>query len=206
MVAAVICLMGGAMHSYMDKLARFFALLGGTVLTILIVETCLSIVGRSLNSFLHGDLMQSIAPGAASALLATGVGPITGDFELVEAGMAFVIFAFLPLCHLNEGHASVDVFTERLPVRINKILRMVIEIIFALVISTIAWQLLQGTLSKQSSGQTTFLLQFPVWWAYALSLSGAVATAIVACYMAAMHIIEMVTGQRILPANTGAEH
>jgi len=194
------------MHVYIGRLARVFALLGGTVLTILIVQTCLSIIGRSLNSVLHSDLMQSALPGIATSLLATGVGPINGDFELVEAGMAFVIFAFIPLCQLEGGHASVDIFANRLPQRVQAFLRTVIEAVFASILVLIAWQLLQGMLSKQSSGQTTFLLQFPVWWAYALSLTGAIAAAVVAVYVAAMRLVELITGHSFLPDATESEH
>jgi|GEM_PF-3678205 len=41
------------MYFYIERLARLFALLGGLVLSVLIVLTCLSVVGRSLNGLLH---------------------------------------------------------------------------------------------------------------------------------------------------------
>ncbi len=194
------------MYGIMDRLARVFALLGGIVLSILIVLTCLSIAGRLLNSLLHSDLLQSVMPGIANALLRTGIGPINGDFELVEAGMAFAIFAFLPLCQLVGAHASVDVFTSALPLRTNRLLRMVIEIVFAFGLVLIAWQLCQGLLSKKNSGQTTFLLEFPVWWAYAASLSGAVVSALVSIYVAVMRFIEVATGRQVLPSELEADH
>ncbi len=194
------------MYRFMDRLARLFALLGGIVLSTLIVMTCLSIIGRSMNAMLHSDLLQGAVPGFASALLATGVGPINGDFELVEAGMAFTIFAFLPLCQLRGAHASVDIFTQMLPIGFNRILRALIEAIFAAVLVIIAWELSQGMLSKQRSGQTTFLLAFPLWWAYALSLTGAVVAAVVAVYLAALRIVEGVTGRNVLPSEMEAEH
>jgi TRAP-type C4-dicarboxylate transport system permease small subunit len=190
----------------MDKLARLFALIGGCVLSLLVVQTCLSIVGRSLNSILHGDFMQSAMPDVADMLLATGVGPINGDFELVQSGMAFVIFAFLPICQLSGAHASVDIFIQNLPTRINHALRMITEVVFAIILVVIAFQFYQGTLSKMNSGQTTFLLQFPLWWAYAFALTGAVATAVVAVYVAAMRLAEVVTQRQILPTELEAGH
>ena len=151
------------MHTIVSWVARTFAILGGLVLSALIVLTCLSIVGRAANSMLHGELVQSYMPEFAGVLIGTGVGAINGDFELVEAGMAFEIFAFLPLCQLSGAHASVDVFTARLPLRINAVLRLCIEIVFALTMVLIAVQLFSGMQSKHASGQTTLLLQFPVW-------------------------------------------
>ena len=194
------------MHGFMEKLSRLFALLGGIVLTALILMVCLSIIGRSLNSVLNGDLVQSIMPGVATALLAIGVGPVNGDFELVEIGMAFAIFAFLPLCHIKGAHASVDIFTAKLPVRANRFLRMIIEFVFAAILIIIAYQLCLGMLSKQASGQTTFLLQAPVWWGYAASLVAAIVAAIVGIYIAAARTLEFTTGQEILPDEMEADH
>lgn len=194
------------MQGFIEKLSRVFALLGGAVLMMLIVLVCLSILGRSLNSVLNGDLLQSVMPAIASILLATGVGPINGDYELVEAGMAFAIFSFLPICHLNGAHASVDIFTQKLPLRANRFLRMVIEIIFATILIIIAYQLFLGMLSKQGSGQTSFLLRFPVWWAYALSVAGAIVAAVVGIYIACMRVLEFTSGKVILPVEMGADH
>lgn len=194
------------MYQLMDRLARFFAILGGIVLSLLIVQTCLSILGRTINTILHSDVVQAAAPDLASALLSTGVSSINGAFEMVEAGMAFVIFAFLPLCQISGAHASVDIFTSRLPARVNTFLRAIIEVIFALVIVIIAWQLLHGMLSKLRTGQTTLILEFPVWWPYALSLIAAVASAIIAVYVAASRVAELALGRQILPTELEAEH
>ena len=194
------------MHSFIFWLARLFARLGGFALVALILLTCLSIAGRSLNGILHADWLQSIAPGLTSGLLALGIGPINGDFELVEAGMAFAIFSFLPLCQLQGAHASVDIFTSALPMRASRILRMVVEVVFAAAIILIAWKLFEGMQSKLRSGQTTLLLQYPVWWGYAVSLLGAVVAAIVSVYVASMRLVEAMTGKSVLPAEMEADH
>lgn len=194
------------MYRSIEWLARLFALLGGAVLSALILLTCVSVLGRSLNSLLHSDLVQSVIPNAADALLSLGIGPINGDFELVEAGMAFAVLAFLPLCQLHGAHASVDIFTARLPRRANYTLRALIEAVFAAVLILIAWQLFEGMMSKLRTGQTTFLLEYPVWWGYAAALSGAVVAAAVSVYLATLRIREAATGQTILPPETEADH
>lgn len=194
------------MHRFFHQLAKGFAQLGGAVLSLLIVMTCLSIAGRLLNSVFHSDFMQSALPALSSAALSWGVGPIEGDFELVEAGMAFTIFAFLPLCQMHGAHASVDIFTQKLSSGITRILRMVIEIVFALVLVLIAVQLFQGLMSKFKTGQTTFLLQFPIWWSYALSFTGAFVAALVAVYLAVMRVCEASSARDILPKDIGADH
>ena len=158
------------------------AILGGLVLSALILLICVSIVGRTI-----------------------GIGSINGDYELVEAGIAFSIFAFLPLTQITAGHATVDIFTNSLPPKIQRLLLAVIEIFFAAMLIMVAWQLREGMFDKLERGQTTFLLQFPVWWAYALSVFGAFAAAIVATYTAFARIFEAITGAQILEVE-GAEH
>ncbi len=181
------------MTNFMTKLARFMAILGGIVLTFLILLTCISIIGRSLNGAFHSEFMQNIAPGFANWMLDLGIGPVNGDFEVVEAGVAFAIFAFLPICQMTAGHASVDIFTNMFPKSFNRFLRMIIEIVFAAVLILIAWRLFEGLQSKMSYGETTFLLQFPIWWAYLASFVGGITAAVVGAYMAGIRTLEFFT-------------
>jgi TRAP-type C4-dicarboxylate transport system permease small subunit len=192
------------MRNLATQAARLMAICGGLVLTLLIVLICISVIGRSLNGLLHGWI-GSVMPGLSAWALGLGVGPINGDFELVEAGVAFAIFAFLPLCQISAGHASVDIFTAKLPMRINRVLQLGIDVIFAIVLISIAYQLYNGMLSKQSYGDTTFLLQFPIWWAYAASLSGAVLTAVIAFYVAGIRAVECLRGEDILSQEPGLD-
>jgi TRAP-type C4-dicarboxylate transport system permease small subunit len=193
------------MHRTFLNLSRFLAIIGGIVLASLIVLICLSIIGRTLNGVFHSDLMQAALPAFSDTMLATGVGPISGDFELVEAGIAFAIFMFLPLTQITAGHAVVDVFTNWLPIRSQRFLTAFAEVLFAIALIIIAAQLFEGMLSKQKSGTTTFLLEFPIWWAYALSLIGAVSAAFVGIYVALVRVYQLFTGVEILEEE-GAEH
>ena len=185
------------MYRFFYAIARFMALLGGIVLSVLVLMVCLSILGRTLNGLLHTMVASGVLAGAAQGLIDFGIGPVTGDFELVEAGVAFAVFAFLPLCHITAGHASVDIFTSWMPDGAQRVLNVLIEVLFAVVLVVIAVQLYEGMQSKMRSGQTTFLLQFPIWWAYAASLSGAVVSAIVGVFMAALRIAELVLRRQI---------
>ncbi|WP_339642173.1 TRAP transporter small permease [Jannaschia helgolandensis] len=186
----------------MEALARVMAILGGLVLTALIVMTCLSIFGRFLNGVLHSDLLDGT--GLAVWLLSLGIGPINGDFELIEAGMAFTIFAFLPITQLRDGHAAVDIFTNMLGEGVNRVLSVLWATLFAAVLILIAWQLWQGTQAKMRYGETTYLIQFPIWWAYAAALVGAVLSALVGTYVALVRLTELATGTPII-ASDGAE-
>lgn len=193
------------MHRFFLSFSKVMALLGGLVLTILILLIVTSILGRTLNSVLHTGFAQMILGGSAQSLIDMGLGPVNGDYELVEAGIAFSIFAFLPLTQISGAHANVDIFTNGLSDRKQAILKAVIEILFAGVLVAIAVQLNQGMLDKMDRGQTTFLLQFPVWWAYGFSLIGAASAAIVGVYVAFARVIHVVTGA-VTIIDEGADH
>lgn len=195
------------MHRFVMSVARFMALLGGVTLGAMILIIGVSILGRALNDFLHSAVAETLLGDAARGLIDMGIGAIRGDFELVEALMAFTIFAFMPLTQMTGGHAAVDVFTSWMRGRGDRILKAFIEVLFAVVFVIIAWQLKEGMDSRIRSGQTTLLLQFPVWWPYAASLFGAIITALVAIYHAGVRVVELITGQSIAQDDElGAEH
>ena len=162
----------------MHLLARGMALFGGAVLVCLIIITCNSVAVRILNTLGHSETIKESLPAVSGFL--TKFGPIVGDFELVEAGVAFAIMAFLPWCQLNRAHATVELFTGFLPSRYNQILALLWEALFAFVLVIITWRLYVGTTDKMRYGETTFLLQFPVWWGYA-ACAAAAAVLVVAC-------------------------
>jgi len=191
-------------HRFALSVSKFMALVGGIVLTLLIVLVCVSVIGRALNTLLHGPI-DNIFPEFAAAALALGIGPVNGDFELIEAGIAFAIFAFLPLCQVTSGHATVDIFTARLPERANRILGALIECVFAIVLVVIALQLSEGMASKRRYGETTFLLQFPVWWSYAASLLAAIVAAVAGVYMALVRVTEMCVMRDLVRKGLGVD-
>ena len=147
-----------------ERLARWTALAGGLVLIAVVVMSCLSITGRALGSF------------------GFDMGPIQGDFELVEIGIGFAIFAFLPWCQLTRGHATVDLFEERLGARLNRVIDFIADLAMCIAALLIAWRLWLGMLDKKSYTETTFILQSPVWISYAAALVGAVVFVIVAIF------------------------
>lgn len=193
------------MNPLINRLAKGMAVLGGLVLTMLVVLVCVSVLGRSLSTLFHGQFMQTYFSGFSNWALGIGVGAINGDFELVEAGIAFSIFAFLPLCQLTGNHATVDIFTSKLSARSNRFLQAISEGLFAVVLGLIAWRLFAGMEAKQQYGETTFLLQFPIWWAYAASFLGAFIAALVSFYLAALRFAEMLTGRKLIPETEGVD-
>jgi len=188
------------MHTLIFGLARGLALIGGLVLVALIAITSVSIIGRMGATVAYDAFVSGNLGFLADALIASGIGPVNGDFELVEMGIAFAIFCFLPWCQLTGGHASVDLFTSALPNRANRFLIFFWETVLALVIVVIAWRLGIGMSDKLRNGETTFLLQLPVWYGFAASFAVSIAAAVVAIYVAVIRFLELRAGHDLLPA------
>ena len=135
---------------WIERLAVLSALAGGVVLCALIAMTCVSILGR-----------------AAGPL---GTGPVPGDFELIELGIAFVVFAFLPLAQLRGAHAVVDLATARLPQRARAGLTAFWDAVLTLALAIILWRLALGMEERLAYNDQSYLLRIPLWWAYAACL------------------------------------
>ncbi len=183
------------MHRLVKWLSRASAVIGGIVLLILVALTTLSIIGREISKIGHG-LGDS---WFGQMLVASGLDEIKGSYELTEAGVAFAIFAFFPVCQFYGQHATVDVFTSALPRRALNWLRAFWEVVLAVVIVFISLRLYEGMLRYIGNGETTLFLQFPLWWAYAASVGAALVASITAIYCAWARIAEAATGRAILP-------
>lgn len=191
-------------ENFVHGLAKSTALLGGFVLVVLITITCLSVLGRIGNTIGHSDFLEAYANGVGA--LFRFLKPIDGDYELIEAGIAFAIFAFVPWCQINRGHATVELFTSMFPSKINLFLGLLWEVVMTLVILLITKQLYVGMRAKLGYGETTFLLQFPVWWAYAACLVAAVIASLVAIYCVWMRVNDLTAGKELNTASRSVGH
>lgn len=157
------------------QVARGLALAGGVVLTGIALMTVISIIGRGF-SF-------------------AGLGPIPGDFELVEAGCAVVVFAFLPWCQYRRGHVTVDIFVSRLSPRVQAVLTVLGNSLLSLAACLIAWRLWFGMLDKFSYQETTMILGMKLGYAYAAAFPGAAFFAVVCLYTVWRSLNEAIRGR-----------
>lgn len=142
------------MIAWIYRLSHWAALLGGLVLMALVLLVVASVAGR--------------------ALIDVGLGPVPGDFELVEIGVGIAVFFFMPWCYLRGGHATVDLLYMHTPRWAQRAVDIVSDVLMLLVWLLMTWKLWEGMLEKREYLETTFILQMPVWWAYAFCLVGAV--------------------------------
>lgn len=155
---------------WLTGLSRLLALIGGLLLILITTLVVVSVSGR--------------------ALVWAGLAPVPGDFELVEAGTALAVFCFLPWCQMQRGHVSVDVFVEMLGPRVDAVLSIFFNALMTVIAGFILWRLWAGMNDKMLYNETTFILQFPVWWGYAVCIPVAAVFVLVSGWTVIRSVVE----------------
>lgn len=143
--------------AWLEKLARASAVLAGTLLTLVALMTCASVIGRDFF-------------GATLA----------GDFELTGVASGVAIALFMPWCQLRRGHICVDFFTSHASAATQSRLDRFGALLMALVMWVVAWHTALGGMSAWRNHTGSMLLGFPDWLVYAgiappLALAGGIA-------------------------------
>ncbi len=154
------------MNRLIYALCRRLAWFGGAVLAVIAAMSVASITGRALSGF--------------------GLGPIPGDFELVEAGTALAVFCFLPWCHLSRGHAVVDLLWGRYPAPLQRALDVLASALMFAAWLLLVWRMSLAMADYHANGEVSFILQMPVWWGFAASF----VPAVVGCVAYAWRLLE----------------
>jgi TRAP-type C4-dicarboxylate transport system permease small subunit len=160
-----------------ERLSGAVAVLGGFLSLALALLVVTSVLGR----WLSGMAWARDIAGVAGITL----GPVNGDFEMVQMATAVAVFTFLPYAQARRANIVVDTFTTGLPQRARSWIDAFWDLVYAGMMGLLACALVVGTLEHYRSGETTMLLQIIVWPAIAIStallflLTGvAVATAV----------------------------
>ncbi len=145
-----------------DPLGRVFAwladaaaIIGGLILTGMIVMTVASIAGRALAGLAH------------SLPVLRGFGPVPGDYEIMSMAGAVAVAAFMPLCQHQAGHVVVDLLFRDAGLRVRATISFIGHALFVAVGALIVRSVYSGMADKIAYGETTMLLRLPAWWGYA---------------------------------------
>jgi TRAP-type C4-dicarboxylate transport system permease small subunit len=152
----------GKVEKAVTRLAEATTFLAGLLLLIAVILTVASIAGR--------------------AMISLGLGPLPGDYELVETFIGLSVFAFMPFCQLKRGHVGVDLFMTPLGNRAMNITQLLGDIVVGGLFILLTWRHALGTLDKYESNETSFILGFPIWWGFAGAIVLMIATSIVCLF------------------------
>ena len=123
--------------------ARLSALMGGFVLTGIVLLVVVSVIGRKVfNS------------------------PIEGDFELVELFIGIAVISFFPYCQWQKANIKVDLVLEKAGPVLHRVLTLVNLTAFVAVIAFLTYWTIDGTTHAFADGEETMMLEIPLAWSY----------------------------------------
>ena len=129
------------------SLAKLSAILGGVLMTVITLLTCVSLIGRNTTGW-----------------------TIVGDFELTASAAGAAIALFLPWCQLRRGNIIVDFFTSRASETTQVALDRFGALLVAGVMALMCWRSSIGGLSAWTSHSGSMMLGFPEWIVYSLMI------------------------------------
>lgn len=118
---------------------------------------------------------------------ALGAGPIAGDVELTQVGIALAISLGLPWSQLRGSNIIVDFFTQSWRQARVRALDGIGCLLLAAMCLLLAWRTGAGALAVREAGETTMIISLPMWWAYASLAPGLGLTALVALRQALLY-------------------
>jgi len=157
---------------FLLAVARLMAIIGGLVFVGLVVMSVISIVGRKTVGFV-----------------------VPGDVEVLQMLAACASASFFPYCHLIHGDVKVDFFTHNLSQKTLWLMDAVGSLLIGLVGALIAWRAWAGAMMVMDNGETSMILQWPVWIPQALMVPGFAMLAIAGGYMAVHQVRMALKGQ-----------
>jgi len=123
-----------------DRLISLSASAGGFCLLGLVGVILVDVVGRALSS------------------------PLFGSQDLINMGMAILVFGGMALCDRNGGHIAVDLLEPRYPPSVNRLIDIVAAFLGAIIFVMIAYTLHESAKLSQMLNMSTNLLRLPRAW------------------------------------------
>ena len=146
----------------LEWLAKLCAVLGGVLLTVITLVTCVSLIGRNTTGW-----------------------TLVGDFELSASAVGASMALFVPWCQITRGNIIVDFFTAKASKATNALLDRFGALLLGLAMALIAWRTTLGGLNAWKTGAGSMMLGFPEWIVYACMVPPLVLTALIALVQAA---------------------
>jgi TRAP-type C4-dicarboxylate transport system permease small subunit len=98
--------------------------------------------------------------------------PVDGLAEISKLLVAVVVASFFPLSLAERQHIAIDLLGTRLPAGARRLVEAFAAVVTLAVFALIAWRLGLYTDETARSGETTWILGWPVtpWWVAVASL------------------------------------
>ena len=156
------------MRAHLERIATWWALLGGVLLLVIVVVTATNAGAFALDR--------------AARLVGGTVSGLPGYEDFVRLAISCAALMLLPYCQLRRGHVAVDLFVSMTPPRVQRALDTVSQVAMAGLAAFLAYWMVLGMLETRGDGALSRVLGWPEWPFYlpgivSLALWATIATA-----------------------------
>ena len=137
------------MSRLLSKIIRYWALVGGALLIIVVVLTAINAAGFTANFI--------------ARLWGGNVSGLPGYEDAVTMLIGVAALAMFPYCQMQKGHAAVDVFMQYAPQGVRTFVEYLSNILVIIVALGLGYYLIDGTLQNKGDKVETAVLAWPVW-------------------------------------------
>lgn len=137
------------MAKKLEALVSGWALLGGVLLLLIVLVTTLNVAAFSLDR--------------AARLVGANVPGLAGYEDFVRLLISAAALMFFPYCQLRQGHVTVDLLAQRLPVKMQRALQALWLLSTAVVALGLAWYMCLGLWESRGDGVITAVLGWAEW-------------------------------------------
>ena len=112
-------------------------LIGAALLVIMMLLTCVDVVGRL---FRH---------------------PVFGSIELMSFMGALAVAMALPYTHSVKGHIGVEIFINKLPRTLRHLIELATSLLSLILFGIVTWKMFEYSLKMMASGEVSMNLELP---------------------------------------------
>ena len=126
-----------AIWKLLDQIADKMKLIGAALLVIMMLLTCVDVVGRL---FRH---------------------PVFGSIELMSLMGAVAVAMSLPFTHIAKGHIGVEIVITKLPRTLRTLIELVTGLLSLVLFGIVTWKMFEYSLKMMESGEVSMNLGLP---------------------------------------------
>lgn len=123
-------------------------LIGAGLLVLMMLLTCVDVIGRL---FRH---------------------PVFGSIELMAFMGALAVAMALPDTHAVRGHIGVEIVMDKLPRRLRNVIELITNLLSLILFSIVTWKMFEYSLKMQASGEVSMNLGLPEYLVIAVVAVG----------------------------------
>jgi TRAP-type C4-dicarboxylate transport system permease small subunit len=118
-------------------------------------------IGRLVGEFVLGGMVLLIVADIVLRYIFNS--PLSYSLELVEVGLAVVVFFAIVVCTADRGHINIDIFLKRFPERAQAAINSFFYLICTGLFGLLVWRCTLYAMRLQDMGQVTMMLRVPYY-------------------------------------------